>query len=362
MKKIDFSYRYSGSLVWNCGFTIFINICQVLMQMGTRVVYIHRGRNRKSTEIGKLFTNADFNFDYRGKNIFLLILKALLTSTEIPKADIYFVEGGLCLNVAFFVKALRVRSSKIILMVPEPLFHLSNASFYKIWWIKKLMSKVDGVIAVSEMVGDDARKVYSGPIEIGHHYAIDLERYLDVKPNFNSRKIAFVVDRPNETSAVKGLDAAIKTFKIIKEKFPESELLLLGAGTEFLDFGIDGIKYLGFIDMLGVYKEISIIISPAKYDAFPVVIVEAACAGVVPFISSTVGSKEFVEKVDPFFVIPSQSPDEFARRIIAWWQRDKAEVKKKSEELRKVAQYYNKDNCMKEFKRAWKKLTGNRKC
>ena len=111
-----------------------------------KIIFIHRGRNNKSKEIGRLFTSSDYNFDYRGKSKVILLLKALLTATEIPKADIYFVEGGLCLNAAYFVKLIKARKSKIILMVPEPLFDIERMSKIARFWIRTMLKKVDGII------------------------------------------------------------------------------------------------------------------------------------------------------------------------------------------------------------------------
>ena len=138
-----------------------------------KIIFIHRGRNNKSKEIGRLFTSSDYNFDYRGKNKIMLLLKAFITSLEIPSADIYFVEGGLCMDVAYFKKLFNPKS-KVILMVPEPLFDFDHKSVISKIWIKHMIKKADGIIAISQIVKEDAKKIYKGPIEKTPHFITNI--------------------------------------------------------------------------------------------------------------------------------------------------------------------------------------------
>ena len=57
-----------------------------------------------------------------------------------------------------------------------------------------------------------------------------MERLKKIDAYINSKKIVFVCERPKETGHIKGLDIAINTFKIVKKKIVDAELLLIGSG------------------------------------------------------------------------------------------------------------------------------------
>lgn len=320
------------------------------------IVFIHRGRNQKSKDIGRLFTNIDYNFDYRGKNRIFLILKAMLTVSEIPKADIYFVEGGICLNAAYFVKLFRAKKAKIILMIPEPFFNLDKMKGIKLWWVKKMLSKVDAVIAISDLVKEDAKKYFSGPIEIAHHPVLNINRFKNVSIAWNKKRLVYVVERPLEVGQIKGLDIAVKSFKIAKKRISDLELWLVGSGTENLDYNIRGIKYLGYQKIEDVFSKSQIIISPSRYDAFNLAVAEASLCGLLPIVSNKTGAREFIKKVDASLVINSFDPKEYAEKIINLFNTNPSELKKISSELKKEVSYYNEKNCFIEYKKAMKKI------
>lgn len=317
------------------------------------IVYIHRGRNAKSIEIGKLFTSTDYNFDYRGKKLVLLLAKALITATEIPKADVYFVEGGICLHPAVFTKIIKSPKSQIILMVPEPLFHIDDMSYVKRKYLKWALSHISGIIAVSQMVAQDAKQLYNGPVFVGHHYIINHQRFINIEADHQSKKMIFVIERPIETGYIKGLDIVLETFNILKNKFTDAELLLIGSGTESLQHMPKGVQCLGFQKPEDVFPKCSVIISPARYDAFPLAIAEACCSGLIPVISSKVGSKEFIAPVKKDLIIPSLSPDKFAQKIAELWQKPIPIKKQLAKKLSANASIFTKDYCLNEFRESW---------
>lgn len=320
------------------------------------VVYIHRGRNPGCVEIGRLFTRSDYNFDYRGTSKILLLLKALITSTEIPRSKIYFVEGGLCMNVAMFVKRIRCPKSRIILMVVEPLFDLDGAPSWKKRYVRWLVSHADGIITISNMVRDDARKYYSGPLEVGNFYIRNLDSLLACDADVHSHRMVFVVERPKETGRVKGLDVVVEAYRMIKTEVPDAELLLIGAGTETLTYDDPSIKCLGFVNIMDVFKRCSVILSPARYDAFPLAVAEAAATGLIPIISSRVGSKEYVAKVYAGLVVDSLDPKKYADAVLDVWRMKPKAREALAERLKDEARVLNKERIQKIYLDAWRTL------
>ncbi len=328
--------------------------------MTKSIVYIHRGRNYRSTEIGKWFTNTDYNFDFRGKSKLSLLLKAFITSREVAKADYYLVEGGLCLNVAYFVKLFKARKSKIILMVPEPFFDLGGMSKFKKAYIKMMLKKVDGIMPISEMVRDDAREVYNGNIEITNYYVGNQEYFLSITPNLKAHSMVFMCERPLEAGYIKGLDIVIEAFKLVKEKIPDAELYIMGSGTDRLKYDTDGIHCLGFADIKEIFSKCSIMFTPARYDAFLMAQSEACTAGLVPVISYKVGAQEYIKKVDNSLVIQSFNPEDYAKKIIELWKGDLKIMEKISAGVKKQVSTLTKENVKIAFINAFNKLVGEK--
>ena len=101
--------------------------------------------------------------------------------------------------IVFFIKLIWNRKAKVILNVIEPLFDSKNQSVISKLWVKLLMSKVDHLIAISELVKEDSKQFYSGPVSIAHHYVIDTDRFKNIKTSIKSKKLVFICERPDET-------------------------------------------------------------------------------------------------------------------------------------------------------------------
>lgn len=325
-----------------------------------KVIYIWRGRNTKAGIVGRWLTQSDYNFDYRGGNIFALLLKAWITSTEIPKADIYVAEGGLCHWVANFLKR-RYKGAKLVLIVLEPAFYVEHKvgllASLKTWMRYRMYRQnIDAVIAVSEMVAADAREVLRCPVYVAHHFIVKPERFMTLSPDLSRKRIVFIIERPLETGFVKGLDIAVAAFRLLREKHSDAELWLVGSGTEHLDYRTEGIRYLGFQDVERVYEQCSVLLAPARYEAFGIAVLEACVAGLIPIVSFKTGAKEVLEPVDPSLIVHSQEPAAFARRIDELWTRPPAEHRAISERLRRAALYFNEENCKAEHVAVWSSI------
>ncbi|NQY74251.1 MAG: glycosyltransferase family 4 protein [Candidatus Margulisbacteria bacterium] len=327
---------------------------------GKRIIYIHRGRNKKAVRVGKLFTSQDYNFDFRGKNRVLLLLKAWITAREIPQADIYFVEGGLCFWPAWFLKK-RFPTSKIILRAMDPLFYLDPrkktiATFFYKWRMKQMKACLDGMIAVSEMIKNDALKWISCPIKVVPNFIIDIERF---KPSHSDSQntLVFVCERPLETGYVKGLDRVIDIFQQVKKKVPDTELILVGSGTENLNYNIEGIEYLGYQEIEKVYQRASITILPARYDAFPLVVGETILSGVIPIVSDHVGSQALLtQHKDKLVVNGDDSLEPFVSAVCHIMSLSTEQRKNILNDLTPSAADLSEDHILGRIKDAWDTL------
>ncbi len=290
-------------------------------------IVLHRGRNRFATRILKEISSVDYNFDFRGFqkgnslfNLFWLLLKAWITSKEVPEAEKYVIEGGLVFWVGYFLKK-RHPKTKLIIIIPEPAFYLDarKGRLQKLFFslrMKAMRNTVDHFIFISEMVkesalpwiGDTSYEVI--PFYIQHVQSI--QRLVHKNPGHN---LLFVAERPNDTGNIKGLDLAVQIFERLQCKRKDVKLRIIGSGTEHLRFDNPNIEPLGFVNLTEVFSKTSICILPARYDAFPLIVPEAALHGIIPLISNFVGSKEILKQVDERLVVDSLDLDEWVKRI-----------------------------------------------
>ena len=136
---------------------------------------------------------------------------------------------------------------------------------------------------------------------------------------------------------VKGVDIATLCLDILHEQFPEAHLTILG---------LPNIKTCPGLDAPGPVADIrpylsasSVLIHPGRGDAFPVVVVEAMLAGVVPFISEWTGALSIAQEVDPQLVVPLQA-EAFAERIASFWSASPEHRQALSDRCRQVSREF----------------------
>lgn len=273
--------------------------------MNQETIVIHRGRNKKTSGEFLKVSTKDYNFDFRGfdggsrLNPLWLLLKAWITSKEIPEAKKYLIDGGMLFWVGFFLKR-RYPSSKLYLFVPEPAFYLDprKGFFQKLFFnfkISSIAKSASLVLAISPMVAEDARKL------LGNEVSIEVIKFpipeLNFSLNQQSNDLLFVAERPSETGYVKGLEEAFQIHRELRDKSPEIKLYLAGKETEALTCNKDNIIGLGQVEIIEAFRKAKVLIAPAKYDAFPMIVPEAISAGLIPIVSECVGTKYFLRSV-----------------------------------------------------------------
>ena len=324
-----------------------------------RTVLVHRGKNDRSHFVGSLIAQDFFVFDYRGTNTAFMLCKAFFMSFFIPKADVYFVEGGLCLWPVYF-KKMFYPSAKVILMVAGPLFHTGKRSALRNEILKKVLSIVDFVFPSSDLVARDMR-FYMGHIPSHTVYrfvTMDMEKLLNTTPNYQNKNILFVIRRPKETGWTKGLDVVFNIFKEVLKLDPEFHLYLIGYGTEKLKNVLPHVHLENDQDPAEYFARCPFTLSPSRYDAFNFSIVEAAVAGVIPLVSPTTGASEFIAAVRPDFVILHEDPQSYAKKIIEIYRTDQGVKDSLALQLRAYARKFTKENTIEEFKKAIKEAEG----
>jgi len=295
------------------------------------LIAIHRGRNAKVSLFFRSVTDVDYNFDFRGVaggsrlNPFWLLLKAWITSKEIPEARAYLVEGGMLFWVGWFLMR-RYPNSRLLLRIPEPAFWLSphkgrlQRAFYR-FRMRCMRNSVDWLLPESRMVAEDAKREAGIPedrIAVIPHcltYISAPERFFPLRRIRRRAVIAFVIDRPQDAGYVKGLDVAVAACRALHRQRDDITLLLAGAGTQYLDIDEPWIRRLGHVPIEEVFAQAALCIAPARYDAFVIAVAEAALAGTIPLVSTGVGAKECLENAPCALIVDGLSPEKWANRM-----------------------------------------------
>lgn len=327
-------------------------------QTSVVICFIHRDDNQASDFLGGRVANIDFYFDYQGRFFFVMLFKAFIASWRLPEADIYLVEGGLAFWVAFFKKN-RKRKRKIVLMAIDALFNWRVRGKVKNYFLKQAFRALDAVLPVSSMVARDCR-YYNPTVPMYNvsHY-VDVEKFIFLQPDYTKKHILFIINRPRETGETKGLDVVFEIFKLLREKDRDWHLYIIGEGLEKLMVKDPHIHCEGYQNPAEYFTHCSILLVPARYEASSRAAIEAACAGVIPLISSTTGAREFLEIVDKNLLTSYTDVEIFVNKILEYHELSGDYVHELAGKLRSGAAVYDRTRSVEEMKGAFYKIIKN---
>jgi glycosyltransferase involved in cell wall biosynthesis len=267
---------------------------------------------------------------------------------------------------------LRKKDGKVILIAAAPFFkigedallHVQRNSFKnyilsllnikpnKRQELLNLLSQINGVIAVSNMLKKDLESYVKCSIKVVYPYA-NVNRFLKFKSDLNSFNIVFA----GVLEFYKGVDLLLNAFKKVKERFKEAKLFILGEGSLknwILKQKIKDVYALGYTSKPEEYfKKSCIYVHPARYEAFGVAVIEAMCTGLIPIVTIKNGVKEVVEKVSKELIV---EPDELTEKIIKVLSLSIEEKKRLSRQAREEAKKYTKTQSIKNFIEAFNEL------
>ncbi|MCD1293715.1 hypothetical protein CUJ83_01730 [Methanocella sp. CWC-04] len=299
--------------------------------------------------------NADmylFRFDGKTKRPYReLLLSPFLKK---PDSDVYLCESPLYLFTVIPKKILDPEI-KVILLATSPfrMYYEKQSAMGK-YLLRKSLSYVDGIIAVSRYVADFFAAMSDCPVKVAYPYA-DISTYEGAYSDPSSKNIVFL----GKMMPYKGVDLLIEAFKMIREKEPGSELYLMG---HFKDESlklpeIEGLNVAGKVeDPREYFSRACIYMHPAREEAFGVSIIEACASGLIPIVSKYTGAAEIIRPVCPDLVVDSLDPADYSERalkVMGWGPEKKKAV---AEELRAVARDFTKDRSVMEFKTAFNEL------
>ena len=293
------------------------------------------------------------------------IASILYSVFTIPKGyEVYLCEGTYIFPALAKKIGLIKRESLIIDILASPLVYYLNTGVVdglEKKFALDMLKYVDGFICIGKMEEEliknlipSARTMITYPFP-KPELRKELLKQSHKTPDFDSNKILMI---GRGDAYYKGIDILSAAFKIVKEKFPNSELDIVGEAKWLKSYGDNGIgiKILGFIkDITGIMKSSSLYVHLGRGDAFPVSSMEAMLAGLPTIVSNETGTKEVVKKVNKNLIVPLNA-NEVAKKIEWYFRLKRYQKIKLSKELYKSIKPLNKKDIIHKFKKDYKKF------
>lgn len=232
----------------------------------------------------------------------------------IPKNyDTYLCEGTYIFPAMTKRLALIRKDAKIINILASPLLYYIKTGVIKS--VKKalvltLLKEVDGFVCIGKMEKDLIKEFIPNAKTMITYPFIDKKTYKEMLnkanriPNLESHSILII---GKNDAYYKGVDILVEAFKLVKKKWPDAELNIVGnmKNMEIYTKGVEGVNPLGYVkDLVSIIKKSALYVHPGRGDAFPVSTLEAMLSGLPAIVSNATGTKEVVKKLGCEFIVP----------------------------------------------------------
>jgi glycosyltransferase involved in cell wall biosynthesis len=256
-------------------------------------------------------------------------LRFLSSSIYRKRYDLVIADGFFSLPIGWLMKKIGL-CKKLAFITTSPTY----IQFFRTSNI--FLKDVDFVIAISSLTYLVTRKMFNFNKQIIVCHPIpELSDFLKIEPSLDSKKICFV----GSLIYWKGADLLPKIIDRIHSKLNGVEFFIIGGGKLNDLKDMDGVKLFGHVshrELPKLLSECSVYLHPARFDCFPLAVIEAMAAGLIPVVTEMTGSKDLVKQVDPSLVVPTNI-DAISIKIAEVLSMDIEEKKKLSRRAKQVA-------------------------
>lgn len=297
-------------------------------------------------------------------------LEPLLESWQlsVPEYDVFVLENA---EVAYATPFIRraCPDATIVLVAAHRVFGLESYDFagdplpkglvryleryVDAKLIRSLVRRhVDGVIAVSDYVGDHvAEFAPDTPVRTVEPYVqpetcAELD---DVEPRTDATHALTI----SEARDHKGVDVLVDAWEDVRRRVPSATLDIVGTGhpPEYGD--VPGVTVCGYVeDLSAEFEAASLYVHPARADAFGVTVAEAMRAGTVPLVTRTTGSYPLVASLDEQLVV-EPTAESIANGVVQFFESDEPYREELSAAGREHARAYTAERQQSAFRDAF---------
>lgn len=266
-----------------------------------------------------------YSFPFLGSQLFRLfvIREILKINPDIIHVQAIFASIPIILIKVLFNYPLVIYARGSDVYLPS---HLSKITR------KILLKKADRVIALTEHMKDTIQEFYSDKIVVipnGVDSRFFSSETVKTEKDLLVRELLFV----GRLDPVKGISFLLHAVALIKKKYPDVHLTIIGDGKEKktllklierLNIS-NNIIFLGAISHERIHYHMNrskIFILPSLSEGFPLAILEAMAAG-LPIIASSIGG--IIEIIDDGlngFLVEPKNPEDIAEKVIYLFQNE----------------------------------------
>lgn len=134
----------------------------------------------------------------------------------------------------------------------------------------------------------------------------------------------FIILTVSRLSPEKNLNLALEILALVRQKYPSTGLVIVGAGPEeqSLKLKVKSLKLEGAVEFVGwqnelasFYKTANVFLQTSLFEGYGLSLVEAGLSG-LPVVTTSVGMAEELEHGKDAYIYPAERPDFFAAGII----------------------------------------------
>ena len=280
----------------------------------------------------------------------------MLKSLSLPVYSVYFISdpGSVILKKLIHPKIKVIQNvdssyySSLMSEIPK-----RNYTKIEKFLVKLIFPRiVDGVIANCEFYKNEVAKVLNCPIVISEPTMIHQNRYntlYSLTPNLKNHNIVFIGNKRD----IFKTDILIEAFKIVKEKYKDTELYIVGSGHSKSLEETKGIHIEGWRNNISDYlQNSSLSIVPAYPQGAYTGVAESLLGGIPTIISKYMGFVTTIESIDKRFVRDMTASD-FAEGILWYFSLPLNEKKKYSEQAKEIGKQFTQKRKVKEYKKCF---------
>lgn len=283
----------------------------------------HQGTLGVSESLAKEISEKGFNVTTcsqkknKGFRFLEIFLSCIFCKYDILHIDVFSGASFRIAELASLIGTLRRKKNVLTLhggMLPE--FYLKNGNR-----IQKVFNRAKVITSPSNyLVNFFSDK---GIIVKYIPNSIDLNRFPFNKDVIRDQSLLWV----RAFSDIYCPEVVIESFKLVREKFPEAKLTMVGPDKGKLKFTKDLIEQYGlstFVTITGpvpndllctYYQKHAVFLNTTRYESFGNCVLEAASCG-IPIVSNKVGELPFIwEDNCNIQFVPNNSPAEFDKKI-----------------------------------------------
>lgn len=198
-------------------------------------------------------------------------------------------------------------------------------SFLPRKWLFYAVRKLSRAVVANSKATAGQFSGRGGPLVV--YNGLDIERYRRLSAADTCGGSRWIVAVIGSLQRAKAQDVAIRAAELLKDRIPSIELHIIGKGDkDYEDYlkrlaaGLkmsDRVVFAGYKkDLRGILGSAMVVAVPSRLESFGRVAVEAMAAGVPVIASAVDGLKEVVVDGHNGFLVPPDSPERLAERIL----------------------------------------------